>query len=182
MNIAMIGHKQVPSREGGIEVVVSELAYRMAEKGNSVTCFNRKGGKEPESRVPYKTVTVPTVKKKGLAAASSSFFAAVRAVSGKFDVVHFHAEGPAFMCRIPKLAGKKVIVTVHGLDHRRAKWGRFASAYIKGGEKNAVKYADHIIVLSRNVQQYFLDTYARETVYIPNGIERPEKKGPDLIT
>ena len=63
MNIAMIGHKQVPSREGGIEVVVSELAYRMAEKGNSVTCFNRKGGKETESRVPYKIVTVPTVKK-----------------------------------------------------------------------------------------------------------------------
>ena len=182
MNIAMIGHKQVPSREGGIEVVVSELAYRMAEKGNSVTCFNRKGGREAENRVPYKIITVPTIQKKGLAAASSSFFSAVRAAAGRYDVVHFHAEGPAFMCRIPKLVGKKVIVTVHGLDHQRAKWGRFASAYIKGGEKNAVKYADHIIVLSRNVQQYFLDTYARETVYIPNGIERPEKKGPDLIT
>ena len=104
MNIAMIGHKQVPSREGGIEVVVSELAYRMAEKGNSVTCFNRKGGTEAENRVPYKIITVPTIQKKGLAAASSSFFSAFRDAVGKFVVVPFYSGGPAFMFLIPKLA------------------------------------------------------------------------------
>ena len=85
MNIAMIGQKQVPSREGGIEVVVSELARRMAEKGHNVTCFNRKGKAEDENTVPYKIITVPTVKKKGLAAASSSFFAAVRAAAGRIS-------------------------------------------------------------------------------------------------
>lgn len=43
IKIAMFGHKRIPSREGGIEVVVEELATRMAEKGYEVTCYNRKG-------------------------------------------------------------------------------------------------------------------------------------------
>ena len=43
MKIAMIGHKRIPSREGGIEIVVEELAERMVAKGHEVYCSNRKG-------------------------------------------------------------------------------------------------------------------------------------------
>lgn len=58
-------------------------------------------------------------------------------------MVHIHAEGPAFFCWIPKLFGKRVISTIHGLDWDREKWrGSVASKFIRGGEKNAVKYAD----------------------------------------
>ena len=79
-------------------------------------------------------------------------------------MVHIHAEGPAFFCWIPKLFGKRVICTIHGLDWDREKWrGSVASKFIRGGEKNAVKYADEIIVLSKDVQKYFLETYGRET-------------------
>ena len=61
-------------------------------------------------------------------------------------MVHIHAEGPAFFCWIPKLFGKRVICTIHGLDWDREKWrGSVASKFIRGGEKNAVKYADEII-------------------------------------
>jgi Glycosyltransferase len=65
---------------------------------------------------------------------------------------------------------------VHGLDWAREKWGKFASWYIRTGEKNAVRYADRIIVLSKEMQEYFLKTYGRDTVYIPNGVNKPEKK------
>ncbi len=51
------------------------------------------------------------------------------------------------MCGFLKACGKRVIVTIHGLDHKRAKWGRFASWYIMKGEQAAVKHADEIIVL-----------------------------------
>lgn len=69
-------------------------------------------------------------------------------------MVHIHAEGPAFFCWIPKLFGKRVISTIHGLDWDREKWrGSVASKFIRGGEKNAVKYADEIIVLSKDVQK-----------------------------
>ena len=183
MKIAMLGHKRIPSREGGIEVVVEELSTRMVELGHSVTCYNRKGkhvaGVKVDKRNEYKGVEilgVPTIDWKGFAALTSSFFACVKAGVSKTDVIHIHAEGPAFFSFIPHLLKKKVVVTVHGLDWDRAKWGRFASWYIKSGEKNAVKYADEIVVLSQGVKNYFWENYKRETKFIPNGVNRSEKK------
>jgi glycosyltransferase involved in cell wall biosynthesis len=85
------------------------------------------------------------------------------------------------MLWIPKLFGKKIVVTIHGLDWQRSKWGGFATKYIKFGEKVAVKYADEIIVLSENVKKYFKETYNRETVFIPNGVNKPVKRKPNII-
>ena len=51
------------------------------------------------------------------------------------------------MLWLPKLFGKRCIATIHGIDWKRAKWGGFASRYIKFGEWVAVKFADEIIVL-----------------------------------
>lgn len=191
LRIAMFGHKRIPSREGGIEVVVEELCSRMVQAGHQITCYNRAGhhvsGKEFDGKKLYeyrgiKLKTVPTINGKGLAAVSSSFFAALACVFGRYDVVHIHAEGPAAMCWLPKLFGKRTIVTVHGLDHQRGKkWGKFARKYIMSGERNAVRYADEIIVLSRSVQQYFFDRYRRKTVFIPNGVSRPELLSAKLI-
>lgn len=190
LNIAMLGHKRIPSREGGIEIVVEELSTRMVKKGHSVTCYNRSGhhvsGKEFDggSLKEYKGVklkSVFTINRKGLAAMTSSFFGAICAAFGKYDVVHFHAEGPCAMLWLPKLFGKRCIATIHGIDWRRAKWGGFASKYIKFGEKVAVKFADEIIVLSEGVQKYFMNSYGRKTVFIPNGVNRPVIRSPQLI-
>lgn len=190
LNIAMLGHKRIPSREGGIEIVVEELSTRMVKEGHSVTCYNRSGhhvsGKEFDggSLEEYRGVklkSVFTINRKGLAAMTSSFFAAICTAFGKYDVVHFHAEGPCAMLWLPKLFGKRCIATIHGIDWQRAKWGGFASKYIKFGEKVAAKYADEIIVLSEGVQKYFADTYKRKTVFIPNGVNRPIPRSPQLI-
>lgn len=190
VKIAMLGHKSIPSRQGGIEIVVEELAVRMAALGYQVTIYNRRGhhvsGKEFDQKKlrEYKGIRmkyVPTIDKKGLAAMSASFFAAVAAAFGKYDVVHFHAEGPCAMLWLPKLFGKRCIATVHGLDHQRAKWGKFASTYIMLGEKCAVRFADEIIVLSEGVQKYFLDTYGRKTRFIPNGVNRPVLHEAEII-
>lgn len=107
---------------------------------------------------------------------SSSFFAAIRIAFGRYDVAHFHAEGPCAMIWLPKLLGKRCIATIHGLDHQRAKWGKFAQWYILLGEKMAVKYADEIIVLSKGVQSYFWENYRRKTIFIPNGVNKAEKQ------
>ena len=191
LNIAMLGHKRIPSREGGIEIVVEELSKRMVLAGHHVTCLNRAGkhvsGKEFDvtAQKEYKGIrirTVLTLDKKGLAAMTASVTGAIAAAFGSYDVVHFHAEGPCAMLWLPKLFGKRCIATIHGLDHQRAKWGRFARAYIMLGERCAVKFADEIIVLSRGVQQYFRDTYGRETVFIPNGVTKPEIREAQIIT
>lgn len=186
----MLGHKRIPSREGGIEIVVEELATRMVTLGHKVTCYNRSGhhvsGKDFDGgkRKAYKGVrlkSVLTLDKKGLAAMTASVSGAICAAFGKYDVVHFHAEGPCAMLWLPKLFGKRCVATVHGLDHQRAKWGKLASTYIMMGEKCAVKFADEIIVLSKGVQDYFKETYGRETKFIPNGVNRPVIRKPELI-
>lgn len=191
MKIAMFGHKRIPSREGGIEIVVEELSARLAALGHDVTCYNRRGHHVSGSQFDVccheehrgvKLKYVLTLDKKGLAAVTSSFFAAIGASLSKADIVHIHAEGPAFFCWIPKLFGKRVIVTVHGLDWKREKWKRgFGSKFIRYGEKIAARFADEIIVLSRNVQQYFLETYGREAKWISNGVNRPELLPVNLI-
>lgn len=185
IKIAMLGHKRIPSREGGIEIVVEELATRMVKLGNDVTCYNRSGhhvsGNEYDVTNKkrfggIKLKKVPTINCKGLAAVTSSFFACLFSAFRSYDVVHIHAEGPAAFCWIPKLFRKKVVVTVHGLDWQREKWkSGFGSKFIHLGEKMAVKYADEIIVLSKGVQEYFHSTYNRKTVFIPNGVNRPQK-------
>ena len=105
---------------------------------------------------------------------TASISGAFKAAFGRYDVVHFHAEGPCAMLWLPKLFGKRCIATVHGLDHKAPKWGRFAKAYIMAGEKCAIRRAHEVIVLNRGVQQYFSEKYGREPILIPNGIERPQ--------
>lgn len=190
MKIAFLGHKRL-SREGGVEIVVTELATRMVALGHDVTVYNRSGkhvldkNQHQEKIKEYKGVKIKkvlTIDKKGLAAMSSSFFATMKILFSKADVVHYHAEGPCVMIPIIKLfSRKRIIATIHGLDWQRAKWGGFATKYIKFGEKMAVKYADEIIVLSKNVQNYFKETYNRDTVFIPNGVSKPNILKPNLI-
>ncbi|MCD8118526.1 MAG: glycosyltransferase family 4 protein [Lachnospiraceae bacterium] len=190
LKVVMLGHKTVPamdSSRGGIEVVVEELAPRLAEMGCEVTCYNRTGcdnGGLSEYR-GVKLKTVPTFKRKGLAAMTSSFFATVKATFGHYDVIHFHAEGPCFWMWIPAIFCKKrcIVATIHGIDHRREKWhAGLGSHYIKIGEKMAVKHASEMIVLSLGVQDYFWKTYKRKTVFIPNGVSRPQIREAKEIT
>lgn len=186
MKVAMIGHKVIPSRRGGIETVLTNLCPLLVELGAEVTCYNRSSDKVENEYIKetdgktYKGVKLKkawTVKARGVAAMIASFTAAIAASFGRYDVVHFHAEGPCAALWIPKLFGKKCVATVHGLDWQREKWGKgFASKYIKFGEKVLAKYADEIIVLSQSAADYFKETYNRKAVIIHNGIEKPQKR------
>ncbi len=192
MKVAMLGHKVIPSRRGGIENVLTSLCPILTEKGASVTCYNRSCDKVENEYIgtvkdnSYKGVALKkawTINSRGLSAMIASFTAAICATFGKYDVIHFHAEGPCAAMWIPKMFGKKCVATVHGLDWQREKWGKgFASKYIKFGERVMVKYADEIIVLSESARDYFKETYNRDTVLIHNGIERPVKKEAEEIT
>lgn len=192
LSICMLGHKRIPSREGGVELVVEELATRIVKKGFSVTCFNRKGhhvsgnsfDNNEVNNHEYKGIKLKTVFAidfKGLAAITSSLFGSVKATIGKYDIIHYHAEGPCLFMWIPKLFGKKCVATIHGLDHQRAKWGRLARFCILLGEKVAVKYADEIIVLSNSARDCFKETYNRDTVVIPNGVNSVETIPANII-
>lgn len=192
LKIVHFGQKNPLSYEGGIEVVALELTTRMAEKGYDITCLNRSGHHVSGTQYDVPKVKeyqgvhmkyVPTIHGRGLSAVSASFSAALASAFGSYDVVHIHAEGPAYFSWIPKLFGKKVITEIHGLDWQRAKWNAGAGAkFIKMGEQRAVTFSDQIIVLSRNVQEYFKECYGRNTVLLPNGINRPVIQNAEIIT
>lgn len=193
MKIAMIGHKRIPSREGGIEIVVEQLAIQMVKQGHEVHVYNRKGthvsGSEYETssqrKKVYKNIkihTIPTFSNSKLNAFIYSILATLHAVFCRYDVIHYHAEGPCSMLWIPALFKIHTVATIHGLDWQRSKWGNFASRFLLFGEKMAVKYADEIIVLSKNMQNYFEEKYKRKTHYIPNGVSKPNIKSANIIT
>lgn len=190
MRIAMIGHKRIPSREGGIEIVVEQLARTMVEKGHVVHAYNRASahtaGKrhaifKGKSYDGIRIIHIPTPNDKRLNAFVYSVLAAIRALFGKYDVIHFHASGPCAMLWLPKLFGIPCVATLHGIDSLRSKWGGFASKYLRFGEKTAAIHADALITLTESNRQYMLSTYGRDSIVIPNGITRPHFKKADLL-
>ncbi len=197
LRIAMIGHKRIPSREGGIEVVVEEISRRLVTEGHEVFAYNRKAPAVHETRLEDREVaaagnrkeyqgihliTIPTLYKSKYNALIYSILGSVRALRGRYDAIHYHAEGPCAMLWLPHMFGIRTVATIHGLDWQRSKWKGFAVRYLKFGEKIAAKYADEIIVLSRNIQNYFMDTYQRAVHYIPNGIEKPVLRDARVIS
>lgn len=193
LRVAHYGQKHANSHEGGVEVVVGELAKRQVQMGYEVTCYNRTGHhiSGAEHDIPQVAEWngvhmkyVPTVEKKGIAAVTASFCAAVCCAFGPYDVVHVHAEGPWAFCWIPRLFGKKIVAHNHGIDYLREKWGQGFGAgrrFIHHGEKVGVRKAHALIVLSKALQEYFFTEYGRETVLVPNGINRPEILPADYI-
>ena len=191
--IAMIGHKRIPSREGGVEIVVDELSTRLVQKGYHVVAYNRKErtARHKRANAPARAaktyngiriINILTFRSNKLNAVVYAALATLRALFGGHGVIHYHAEGPSMMLGIPRIFGIRVISTIHGLDWQRAKWGTFASQMLKHGEKTAAKKADGLIVLSGNMKDYFQTTYGREVHFIPNGITKATTQKAQVIT
>ena len=182
MKIAIIGHKRIPSNEGGIEKGVEQHATRMVERGHKVTAYNRGGhnvfGKEHDKKKikeykGIKIVTVPTTSGKACVPIYS-FLATLHCIFHRPNVISFRASGPCAMIPLAKLFRIKCVASLHGIDSQRDKWGGFASKYLRFGEKMAAKRADVCLVLSNNMKKYIKDTYGRDAVLFANGIDEPK--------
>lgn len=189
MKVAVIGPKGLPAKQGGIEHHCSEVYPRMVEQGNSVVLFARSSYTNLSwfKRTSYagvEVVNIPSIDLRGIDAFVSSFIGTISACFGKYNIVHFHALGPALFCWLPKLNpfrnSPKVVVTCQGLDWQRAKWGKLSSTMIRLGEKTAALFADEITVVSRDLEAYFWQTYQRKTVYIPNAPATYEDSDPNF--
>jgi glycosyltransferase involved in cell wall biosynthesis len=177
----MIGHKRIGTREGGAEVVVHELAERLVEQGVEVTVFDRMDGKDykrGEVKSDIKVKNIPTFRNNALNAFVYSFLSTIVAIFEGYDIIHFHGEGPGAMTFFTWIFHIHSVVTIHGLDWKRDKWGKFASAYLKWSEKMVARFADEIIVLSDNMMEYFNKEYNRKTTFIRNGVTQLEAREP----
>ena len=118
VKVAMIGHKDFPSRSGGVEVMVGGLARSLVERGYDVTVYNR--GLEKHHNVydvdGVHARRVFTLQKPALNATIYSFLATFDALFRGYDVLHYHAIGPSVPLLIAKIFGKHTVCTVHGLN------------------------------------------------------------------
>lgn len=183
MKIAMLGCKGIPATQGGIEHHVQELSTRMVEMGHDVTVYCR----------PYYTTTdktyykgvrlrkLPTVPTKSLDAIVATFFATMDAMVEGYDLVHYHAIGPATLSVLTRMAGENTVVTVHGLDWQREKWGKPARLFLKFGERAAVMFPYNTIAVSKFLKKHLEDKYERPVVYVPSATTEPVLREPDKI-
>jgi len=176
LRIAMIGQRGLPATYGGIEHHVDEIGRRLVERGHDVTVFCRNNYVDDRSPEYHgiRLRHLPTVGTKHLDAVMHSAVSTLAALPGRYDIVHYHALGPGVMAPLPRyLTRSKVVLTVHGLDHQRAKWGSGSKAALRAAAWMSGHVPDVTVVVARFLGDYYRDTYGRETVYIPNGVAEP---------
>jgi glycosyltransferase involved in cell wall biosynthesis len=170
----MIGQKGVPATYGGIERHVEELAVRLAAAGRPVRVYCRPHYTPADAALPgVDLVRLPSLNTKHLDAITHVALSSAHSVFADADIVHFHALGPSSLAWVPRLAGKRVVVTVHGLDWRREKWGPFARAFLRSCEWTATRVPHATIVVSRTLRDHFAAQGARRVHWVPNGTPIP---------
>jgi glycosyltransferase involved in cell wall biosynthesis len=182
LRVAFIGGRGVVSKYSGIETYYEEIGKRLAEMGHYVTVYCRTYFTPPgKAHNGMQVVRLPTIRSKHLETLVHTLFSTLHVLLQPCDVVHYHALGPALFSFIPRLVGKKTVVTVQGLDWQRKKWGRIASAVLRLGERAAVSLPNQTMVVSRELQKHYGRGYGVDTSYVPNGGVLRERQAPDKI-
>ncbi len=173
LRVAFIGGRGVGSKYSGIETYYEEVGQRLVGMGHHVTaycrtCFTPSGyGSPGAGENGIRIVRLPTIRTKHLETLLHTLLSTIHVLFSRCDVVHFHALGPSLFSFIPRMVGKKTVVTVQGLDWQRKKWGHIASAILKLGERAAASFPNRTIVVSRTLQEHY-GGYA-SIAYVPNG-------------
>jgi len=176
VKIAMIGQKGIPATYGGVERHVEELAARLAAMGHDVTAYCRRHytADDVASHRGVALRTLRSLNTKHFDAISGTAAALADALFRGYDVIHFHAIGPALLSVVPRLLlrGCRVVTTVHSLDWRRRKWNALARWCLRRGENAATRFAHRTIVVSKQLEDYFA-AKGKSVRHIPNGVVVP---------
>ncbi len=183
MKIAMIGQKGMPSRAGGIEVHVEEIGCRLAAMGHDLWIYARSDYCSAllESYKGMRIIQIPSVNTNHFDTITYTAASTLHALKSGAELIHFHALGPSLFAFLPRLFGRKVICTIHGLDWKRDKWGRLTKLILKLGEQVGVRYAHQTISVSKTLLPYFEEKYHKTPVYIPNGVYVKQKPSEKII-
>ncbi len=182
LRLAFIGGRGVISKYSGIEAYYEEVGKRLAAMGHDVTVYCRTYFTPALSEHNgMRLVRLPTIRSKHLETFVHTVLSTAHAMTRGFDVVHYHALGPALFSIFPRLLGIKTAVTVQGLDWQRRKWGRLASQVLRAGERASVRFPNATMVVSQVLQQRYRDVHGINAFYVPNGGVMRERKEPRKI-
>jgi glycosyltransferase involved in cell wall biosynthesis len=182
LRVAFIGGRGVVSKYSGIETYYEEIGKRLVGMGHEVTAYCRTYFTPPgREHNGMQVVRLPTIRSKHLETLVHTFLSTLHVLLQPCDVVHYHALGPALFSFIPRLTGKKTVVTVQGLDWQRKKWGRIGSVVLRLGEWAAVSLPTQTMVVSQALQSHYREAHGVETSYVPNGGMLRERRLPGKI-
>lgn len=174
-SVIMLGLRGINGPQGGVETHVGALAPLLVERGWAIDVVARKAYM-PGGRQSFKGVGIEPI----WSPRSSKFEALVHTGLGvglaalrRPDIVHIHAIGPALLTPAARLAGLKTLVTHHGYDYDRDKWGRVAREMLRLGEKMGMQWADTVVAVAENVAEDMEARYGRRVHFLPNGVFMP---------
>jgi glycosyltransferase involved in cell wall biosynthesis len=182
LRVAFIGGRGVISRYSGIETYYEEVGKHLAQMGHEVTAYCRTYFTPAQAEHHgMHLLRLPTIRSKHLETVVHTLLSTLHALTCNYDVVHYHTLGPALFSFIPRLLGKKTVVTVQGLDWQRKKWGRIASGVLRLGEQASVMLPNATMVVSETLQKRYREIHDTDTFYVPNGGLLRERREPRKI-
>jgi glycosyltransferase involved in cell wall biosynthesis len=173
--VAMAGLRSPWGTEGGVEAHVAALAPRLVRRGAHVTVYCRERYNPHGNcyREGVRLADVPTVYSRSAEAFVHTAMAAPRACL-RHDIVHLHACGPALFTPIARALGRRSVVTLHGRDWERDKWGATARAVLHTSARVGMRSANAVISVSADLAPWCTDAGATDVEAIPNGVEPHE--------
>ena len=169
---------------GGFTTYVERIGGELTRRGHEVTVYTSRhyGSVDGDYQGKYRVITVPSINTKHLLRLSLTFNASLKQMFRRYDIAHYLLVETSLFALLAKWTGKRVVVQSHGIDHRRAKWGKGTAAGMRFLERLSLNIGDALTVVSPDVRQYYRDVHHKETAFIPPAVEIPNRVPPQLIT
>ena len=177
IHVMMLGLRGFPDVQGGVETHGEHLCVELKQLDVDVSvivrsCYMRHFKADSWQGIRFYRLWSP--QSKGMEAIVHTFLGVLFAAIKRPDILHIQAIGPSIMVPLARLLGLRVVMTHHGPDYDRQKWGGFAKTILKLGERFGVRYANKSIVISETIKQLVKDKHCVDAVKIPNGVNIPE--------
>jgi glycosyltransferase involved in cell wall biosynthesis len=184
MKVLVLGVRGLPNVQGGVETHAEQLYTRLTELGCEVEVIVRtpfvSSVHRSHGEIRLRRIWSPRAV--GFEPLVHSILGVLYAGLTRPDILHIHAVGPAAVTPIARLLGLRVVVTNHGPDYERDKWGQFARWVLQTGESLGMRYSHARIAISRGIQTLIQSRYGRQSDLILNGVETrdPETDSAEL--
>lgn len=173
----MLGLRAFPEVQGGVETHAEHLCPLLVKLGCDVTVLTRSPYQSEHIGVEWQGVKFKPLwapKTKGLEAILHSFIGVLYAAVKRPDILHIQAIGPGLMTLLARAFGLRVVVTHHGPDYERQKWGRFARLVLRMGEHIGMRWSNGRVVISKVIHDLVRDKHSVNSMLIPNGVVLPQ--------
>jgi len=176
LRVLMLGLRGFPNVQGGVETHAENLCASLVKLGCEVTVIVRSPYQRIEvgpiwRNVRFKPIWAPRLK--CLEAILHTFLGVLYAALARPDILHIQAIGPSLMTPLARLLGLRVVVTHHGPDYERQKWGVVAKSLLRFGEVCGMRFSHGRIVISDVIRKTVKEKHGLDSVLIPNGVHLP---------